>query len=125
MCLPSSAQKYVRMPRLRSSVTGSKSSPPTGLSTGPTQTFRTPSLGAREARRAPSGERRRAGAAFAVIGNGLEVVPADGALDRPDPDVQDALSGGEVGEALPFRGEAGGPPLWGGGGGLGGGRGGG
>src|ERR671917_680985 len=58
MCLLSSAQKKSRMPRLRSSVTGSNPSPSMGEPTGPTQTFRTPFFGAIKARLSPSGERR-------------------------------------------------------------------
>ncbi len=50
-------------------------------------------------------------AALPIVGDRLEVVPADLGTDRADPDVQDAVSRGEVGEALSVGGEAGRYPL--------------
>jgi len=52
MCVPPGAQKCWRMPRMRSSVTGLASS---SRPKGATQTFSTPSLGARKDICRPSG----------------------------------------------------------------------
>src|SRR5215213_4060543 len=45
-------------------------------------------------------------AAHLVVGHGLEVIAAGGAFHRTDPDVEDAVFGGQVGEAFSVRGEA-------------------